>query len=100
MEERDKKMEHVLLHHLTREKVNSLTAKTNKATHIIVMQSYLLKELLDKGLLEDFRHVELEKMLIEFFNQQGISERIKKFPYPMQYAKLNLYFIRIFVFLV
>lgn len=64
------------------------------------MQSEHLKELLDKGLIEDFRHMELEKMLLEFYNQQGASERIKNFPYPRQFATLNLYFVKIFVILV
>ena len=39
-------------------------------------------------------------MLVEFLNQQGVSERIKNFPYPRQYATLNLYFIKIFICLV
>lgn len=64
------------------------------------MQSGLLKELLKKDLIDDFRHMEMQKMLVEFYNQQGISERIKNFPYPRQYATLNLYFIRLFVLLI
>lgn len=44
--------------------------------------------------------MELEKTLVEFYNQQGVSERIKNFPYPRQYATLNLYFKKIFVFLL
>jgi putative membrane protein len=86
--------------YLTPEEIELLQSKTNKATHIIAMQSDVLKELLDKGLIEDFRHMEMQKMLVEFYNQQGVSERIKNFPYPRQYATLNLYFIKIFVILI
>lgn len=59
-----------------------------------------MRELLELGLIEDFRHMELERILMEFYNQQGASERIKNFPYPRQFASLNLWFIKIFVFLV
>lgn len=100
VEEHDKKMDQALLNYLSQDEVNTLMTKSNKAAHIIAMQSHFLKDLLDKGLIEDFRHVELERMLVEFYNQQGVCERIKNFPYPRQFATLNLYFIRIFVILV
>lgn len=89
-----------LINYLNNDELNEVLSKTNKATHIIAMQSTLLKQLLDKGLIEDFRHMEMQKMLVEFYNQQGVSERIKNFPYPRQYATLNLYFIRIFIVLI
>jgi putative membrane protein len=59
-----------------------------------------LKNLLEQGLIEDFRHMELEKIIVEFYNQQGASERIKGLPYPRHFASLNSWFIKIFVFLV
>jgi len=93
-------MKHDLVQYLDANEIENILAKTNKATHIIAMQSGLLKELLQKGLIEDFRHMEMQKMLVEFYNQQGVSERIKNFPYPRQYATLNLYFIKIFVLLI
>lgn len=98
--EQNNKLEHELLKYLSEEEIKLILSKTNKPTQIISMQSKHLKELLDAGLIEDFRHMELEKMLVELLNQQGASERIKNFPYPRQYATLNLYFIRIFVGLV
>ena len=39
-------------------------------------------------------------MLAELLAQQGASERIKNFPYPRQYATLNLWFVKIFVVLI
>lgn len=75
-------------------------SKSNKAAYIISLQSEQLKLLREKGLIEDFRHIELERILVELYNQQGVSERIKNFPYPRQYATVNLYLTRIFVMLV
>jgi putative membrane protein len=59
-----------------------------------------LKELKDLGLIEDFRHMELMNILKELYTLQGKSERIKNFPYPRQFATLNLYFIWIFIVLL
>lgn len=74
--------------------------KTNKAAQILALQSTHLRLLLEKGLIEDFRHMELERILIELYNQQGASERIKNFPYPRQYATLNKWFIKVFIILL
>lgn len=98
--EHNNDLEAQLLHYLPADEVKEIMQKTNRATHIISLQSDSLKQLLEKGLIEDFRHMELQKLLVEFYNQQGVSERIKNFPYPRQFATLNLYFIKIFVFLV
>jgi ion channel-forming bestrophin family protein len=77
-----------------------LLDKKNKAAQLIGLQSKQLRELLDAGLIENFRHMELEKILIEFYTQQGVCERIKNFPYPRQFATLNLFFVKLFVIMV
>ncbi|MFO0357238.1 MAG: bestrophin family protein [Sphingobacteriaceae bacterium] len=100
VDEHTSKLETELLKYLSAEEVKLIMSKTNKAAYIISLQSDHLKELHANGLIEDFRHMELQKILVEFLNQQGASERIKNFPYPRQYATINLYFIRIFVALV
>ncbi len=98
--EQNNQLEHDLAQFLPADSFQRILSKTNRAAHILALQSEHLKKLLDKGLIEDFRHMELEKILVELYNQQGVSERIKNTPYPRQYTTLNLYFIRIFVFLV
>jgi ion channel-forming bestrophin family protein len=100
VEEHATKMQPALQPYLSTDEFNSIINKTNKAAQILALQSAHLKQLLDKGLIEDFRHMELEKMLVEFYTQQGASERIKNFPYPRQYATLNKWFIHVFVFLI
>lgn len=98
--EHKNKLEHELEKYLSAEEVKHVLTKSNKAAQIISLQSDALRKLLDQGLIEDFRHMELQKMLVEFYNQQGACERIKNFPYPRQYATLNLYFIKLFVVLI
>lgn len=74
--------------------------KKNRATHIISIQSQDLKELFDKGLIENFHHIELQRILSDFYEHQGKCERIKNFPYPRQFSTLNLYFVWLFVVLL
>ncbi|MES2620401.1 MAG: bestrophin family ion channel [Bacteroidota bacterium] len=100
VEEQNEKVEDTLGKYLSAAEMKHVLSKTNRAAQLIAMQSEQLKELLQRGLIEDFRHMELQKQLIEFYNQQGVSERVKNFPYPRQYATLNLYFIKIFSFLL
>ncbi|OEK09029.1 hypothetical protein A8C32_14150 [Flavivirga aquatica] len=75
-------------------------AKGNQASQIIGIQSRRLKELMGDGLIEDFRHMEMANMLVEFYTLQGKSERIKNFPYPRQFATLNYMFVWIFILLI
>lgn len=100
VEEQDQSLAEVIKPHLSPDEYQLVFSKSNKATQILAIQSTHLRELLQQGFIEDFRHMELEKMLVEFYNQQGACERIKNFPYPRQYASLNLWFIQIFVALV
>ncbi len=44
--------------------------------------------------------MEMENILVEFFNLQGKSERIKNFPYPRQFATLNHNFVWIFIIIL
>lgn len=98
--ERTYKLEDELTAYLSPEEKAYVLSKKNRATQIISLQSKTLKELIDKGLIEDFRHMELENMLKDFYEQQGKCERIKNFPYPRQFATLNLFFVWLFIILV
>ena len=77
-----------------------LMTKGNKASHLLSLQSKELLKLKLDGQIDDFRHMELEKMLGEFYTLQGKSERIKNFPFPRQYASVNSIFLWIFLILL
>lgn len=100
VEEHNIECKELLKHYLSETELKKVLSKSNKATSILSLQSEHLKKLLELGLIEDFRHMELEKIIVEFYNQQGASERIKGFPYPRHFASLNSWFIKIFVFLM
>ncbi len=71
---------------------DALLAYANTATQIINAQSRDLTALREQGLIEDFRHMEMVAVLRSFYEHQGRNERIKKFPFPRQYANMSRYF--------
>ncbi|GJM36148.1 MAG: hypothetical protein DHS20C18_51490 [Saprospiraceae bacterium] len=85
---------------LSEEEKKYILSKKNRATHLIRLQSKDLKELKQQGYIEDFRHMDLENKLVDFYTHQGQGERIKNFPYPRQYTTINSIFIWIFILLL
>jgi len=85
---------------LSKEEITYLENKQNTAAQIISLQSKDLLKMKSKGLIDDFRHMELQKILMNFYDHQGKSERIKNFPFPRQYATVNLFFVWLFILLV
>jgi putative membrane protein len=72
----------------------------NKAAQLLSLQSKTIKELYANQEIDSYLMVEMQKMLKEFYDHQGKSERIKNFPYPRQFATINTFFIRLFCILL
>jgi ion channel-forming bestrophin family protein len=94
------KLEDELPAYLSPEDMAYVLAKKNRATHLISLQSKQLRALHAAGELDDLSLIEMQRRLADFYEQQGKCERIKNFPYPRQFATINLFFIRLFVLLV
>ena len=93
-------MEPELRKHMSDEEVAYVIGKKNRATQIITLQSNQLRELSEQGLIENYRYVEMQRMLTDLYDQQGKCERIKNYPYPRQFATLNLFLVRLFVIML
>ncbi|MDW3649363.1 MAG: bestrophin family ion channel [Bacteroidia bacterium] len=79
---------------------NRLINYKNTATQIIDQQAQDLATLRGQNMIDDFRHMELQKILYDFYVHQGKAERIKKFPLPRQYGSMSFIFVGIFIFLL
>lgn len=86
--------------YLSESEYQRIKDKRSIPSQIISLQSNHLKALKSEGLIWEFSHLELEKLLIEFYTLQGKNERIKNFPYPRQFATLNLFIVWIFILLI
>lgn len=72
-------------------------ARKNAASQLLAKQSRALRELNAQGGLDDFRHVELGRLIETMYALQGKCERIKNFPLPRQYASATDWFVMFFV---
>jgi putative membrane protein len=73
----------------------TVLASRNHALQILGLQSKATKALLSDGALTTNGFSDLQKMIRDFQDLQGKSERIKDFPYPRQHAFINTLFVRI-----
>lgn len=89
-------LETALTKYLSPDELQYILSTKNRAAQLMSLQSKNLKDLADQGKLDNFRFLELEKLVREFYEQQGRSERIKNFPYPRQFATINIFFINLF----
>jgi putative membrane protein len=84
-----------LRHYMSDAEVDDVIKQNNPAVHILKLQSEDLKRVHNQTCLSDFHHIEISRVLADFYNQQGACERIKNYPFPRQYA----YYSKIFVYL-
>ncbi len=78
-----------------------LKDSVNLCTQLIRRQGKELKDLrIEKGLIDDFRHMEMMKVLEEFYNLQGKCERINNTPFPRQFAYFSKVFTWIFIIIM
>ncbi len=96
----DHDTEALLKENLPADEYDRLINYKNTATQIIDQQAQDLKHLRSLNIIEDFRHMELQKILYDFYVHQGKAERIKKFPLPRQYGNSSQIFVTIFLFLL
>jgi putative membrane protein len=91
--ERTSKVLDDLAPHLSTNDLTALRDRKNRAVHLLGQQGQSLKALAQAGQLTELRHIELERTLALLFDLQGRAERIKNFPYPRQFATMNLIFV-------
>ncbi|MFM9984538.1 MAG: bestrophin family protein [Flavobacteriales bacterium] len=96
----DGRLEEELKRFLPEGELANLLTKKNRATQIIALQSKHLADLKERGYIDPLAYIEMENVLVAFYDHQGKAERIKNFPYPRQFATINLFFIRLFVIMV
>lgn len=77
----------------------AVMARKSRALLLLSLQSADLRELRAASVISEFRHLEMERQLAALYDAQGRCERIKNFPYPRQFATLNLLFVWLFVVL-
>ncbi|MBC6990807.1 bestrophin family protein [Hymenobacter sp. BT491] len=74
-----------------------MRARQNPPAHLLRQQAAELRKLREeRGLLNDFQHVNMMQTIEQLFNLQGGCERIKNTPFPRQYAFFSFVFVWLF----
>ena len=82
------------------EEYTDLKKRVNPATHLIKNQAKQLVELKKREIIDGFQEDQLQSVLEECYNLQGMCERIKNTPFPRQYGYFSRIFTWIFVLLL
>jgi putative membrane protein len=98
--EKETPLEEELLKYITKEELETIIAKNNKAVQLLSLQGTALSKLYEDGSLDNYRFMGMHDVLREFSGHQGRSERIKNFPYPRQYAIISDIFVKLFCLLL
>lgn len=77
-----------------------LKSRINPATHLVKNQALDVKDFKSKDYIDGFQEDQLQSCLEEFYNLQGMCERIKNTPFPRQYGYFSKVFTWIFVLLI
>ncbi len=77
-----------------------LKNRVNPATHLIKNQGKQLVDLKKMEVIDGFQEDQLQSVLEECYNLQGMCERIKNTPFPRQYGYFSKIFTWIFVLLL
>lgn len=85
---------------LSPEEHAELSPMVNTATHLVHRQGEQLAALHARGELDIFKQLSLMKILRERYTLQGKAERIKKTPFPRQYAEYSRVFTWAYVLLM
>lgn len=86
--------------YLTAEDKKALPVFKNAATQMIDIQSQELARLRKNGRLGDYEHVALQGILNDFYEHQGKAERIKKTPFPRQFASFGFIMVCLFIIML
>jgi putative membrane protein len=98
--EAESPLEVELAKYLPEDELEQLAATKNKASWLISAQSGTIKDLFARQELAVLHHTEMQKTLRDLLEQQSKAERIKNFPYPRQYARINTIFVWCFAALL
>ncbi|HEA29779.1 MAG TPA: hypothetical protein ENH91_07275 [Leeuwenhoekiella sp.] len=85
---------------IAEEEYEAIKNRPNMATHLVKNQANTITKLRSDNVIDGFQEMQLQAVLEEFYNLQGMCERIKNTPFPRQYAYMSKIFTWIFVLLL
>lgn len=98
--ERESSLEEELAKYISKDELEYILSTKNRAGQLLSLQGKAIRNVWKDGLIDSFQFADMHRAVRDFYYHQGKSERIKNFPYPRQYATINVLFVRLFCFLL
>lgn len=86
--------------YLQKEELEELITYGNLPTHLLKNQRIALQKLSEKNQIGEFTQVWFQELVTKLYDVQGMTERIKNFPFPRQYASTGMFINYIFCALI
>lgn len=86
--------------YLSQEELEQLKTHSNIPSQLLKNQSNEISKLKESGFISDYKQVWMHQIIANLYTHQGMSERIKNFPFPRQYASTGLWITYIFCALI
>ncbi len=83
--------------YLSDSEIDLIECKSNKHSALLDLQSKDLQYLYDKGMIDGFKFIEMNKTVVRFCDEMGKAERIKNTVFPTTYSYYTNLFIWIFI---
>ncbi|MBB1283213.1 hypothetical protein HRH25_02425 [Flavisolibacter sp. BT320] len=93
-------MDAEIANYLSEAEFAAIKKYTNIPTHLLKAQSLEIERLANSGQLTEYKEVWLHERIANLYDLQGMTERIKNFPFPRQYASTGLWIMYIFCALI
>jgi len=84
--------------HLRKKDFDQVMSKTNRVTHIGILQGYAIKKLNAHETMDTYSYIQMDDTLTRITDLQGRAERIKSTPLPRPYDYYTLAFLNLFIF--
>lgn len=83
--------------YLSEEENMALMKKTNKPAQLLHNQNRAIAYAFEKGMIDNFRHIEIATLIRELYSLQGMCERIKNTVFPFYYNYYTKVFLWLFI---
>ena len=83
--------------YISNDEFEAVELESNRQNAILNYQSRDLELLYEKGSIDGFKFIELNKMVVNFCDEMGQSERIKNTVFPPTYHRYTLIFIWVLI---
>ncbi len=83
--------------YLSSKELDMVSSHTNKSNAILLLQSRKLQEAYGYELIDGYKFLQMDELLVKFTDEMGMCERIKNTIFPITYNYLTKVFVWLFV---